>query len=1161
MRWCVHRCLEFLLAAVVLFRTNFAAPAAQRPNVVTIIADDIGYDIWDHADAVYPNLAALTNSGLVFRHAYANPVCSPTRACIMTGRYSHRTGVGAGVGEQNDFQLPLAEVTIPEVLDQNPQLGYEHATIGKWHLSNNKNGGTNGIVMAGFSHFAGMFSNQGFYDWMRTVSTRQTNETIETVSAVASDYSTSVMVDDALAWINARDTNTHWYVNLAFQAIHKPFHLPPAGLHTFDDRGYPTNSVLGQQLAALEAMDTEIGRLVSSLNLSNTTVIFIGDNGTTSLATQPPYDPNKTKHWVYQGGVHVPMFIAGAGVAGAGDSTDAIVNATDIFATVLELAGVDLGAGIEGPGGEPVTLDSVSLVPYMTNAAAACLRSFAYVEQAPDNHGRGPMHAARNPTGLKLIQQIKWLASPEYTEEFYDLRYDPLELTNLMPLSASDPLQTELAALRGELAEQNKFAAFRTPDPFVIATPNTGGWYTVSIEKDESGDTVWLTTNGVAPGAYGADSVQYTAPFQAPTGMLVQARAYRTTLFPSFAASNTVGGTAFAAYNDLSLAPGDSTNRITWYSLGDDGPLVDRQTGAGLAVELALSGSGVAHTNRGLPPASGTDAYTVFHGHVGTTGLVSYGSGTLTLAFSRLDTGLQHELVLFGNRGVADYTNRMTSVRLAGAEPGFRNESSPGVSVETTVATNDTSIVCNGDNTTNGFVARYTDVRAGADGAVELVVTPDAVKFYANALMVRGYGGAPARPAAPTLLAAPAVAARRVELQWRDNSNNETGFKLRRSADDGQTWSIVAEPAADQTSWADNGVRPNTSYRYKIKATASNAVNDSAYTVPLALTTPEETVTNVTARALWRYRKGTDEASVPVGYWRGRLCDDSLWPTGAAPFGYGDGPYGTTLSDMQANYSSVFLRHPFVLSADPARVAELRLWVLYDDGFLAWINAEEVARHNVPGTAGAFVAYDTQATGSVPNGTEWSNVYSGARMPALYPGTNVLAVQVFNVSLSNSSDLTLDAQLEMSLANLPEAEDPDDDTLPELWELAMYGSNLVGAYGCSDDPDLDGVNNLGEHIMGTHPTNHDSCFRLATSNEPGSIQVYLDTVDPTGVPGYDGLSRHYELEVRSGGLPEGDGHWLTVPGLSNIAGNGNTVVYTNAAPGSGSFYRARVWLE
>lgn len=164
--------------------------------------------------------------------------------------------------------------------------------------------------------------------------------------------------------------------------------------------------------------------------------------------------------------------------------------------------------------------------------------------------------------------------------------------------------------------------------------------------------------------------------------------------------------------------------------------------------------------------------------------------------------------------------------------------------------------------------------------------------------------------------------------------------------------------------------------------------------------------------AAWRYLPGLEEASTPISAWRERVFEDGSWDGGPAPFGYGDGPFGTDLSQldppMRENYSTLFLRREFQV-AQPDAVVELHATVDYDDGFLIWINGEEVARVNVAGSTGDPVTHDQFSAGGHESGTpeEFTLPNPGSYLVA---GTNVLAVQVFNTSIT-SSDLRLEIRL------------------------------------------------------------------------------------------------------------------------------------------------------
>ncbi|MBN1672820.1 MAG: lamin tail domain-containing protein [Kiritimatiellae bacterium] len=295
----------------------------------------------------------------------------------------------------------------------------------------------------------------------------------------------------------------------------------------------------------------------------------------------------------------------------------------------------------------------------------------------------------------------------------------------------------------------------------------------------------------------------------------------------------------------------------------------------------------------------------------------------------------------------------------------------------------------------------------------------------------------------------------------------------------------------------------------------------------------------------WRYMPGTAEASSPAAAWRGAEFSDSAWLSGAAPFGYGPLVYGTRVG-MAGKFTSLFLRKPFTLTR-PAQVSELRLNVDYDDGFIVWINGQEVARVNVQDGP---VAYDEVCSGYVTGSSaSWSAGISGGALPVL-GATNVLAVQLFNNSLS-SGDALFDAELAALEAQVDTLQDMDGDTLPDAWEAA----HVPDSSGQSD-ADGDGVSDYQEYVAGTNPTQGADWFGVNAAMSDGHVAVRFPTVAADG-PGYEGLTRHYALE-RCSGMNAWD--WAAVPGYEDIVGTGQTVTYSSA-DGVACMYRARVWLE
>lgn len=389
---------------------------AHAQNILLVIADDLGvgqlglYSGEPHPAT--PTLDQLARDGLLFRNAWANPFCSPTRALIHTGRYSFRTGVVNSVYRFGENGLDLKETTIAEVLAEH---GYACALFGKWHLGQYATqGGTLAPNLAGWHHFSGAISGgiPSYYEWPRVMNGTE---------ATCYDYATTANVNDLLAWVEAQQDQP-WFAVLAFNAPHTPYHAPPRALHTQNLDGLnPMVTPTPFVRAMIEAMDRELGRCLASLD-SNTTVIFIGDNGPPASSVSPDADQERYKGTVYQGGVHVPLIVRSPFVIRPGRVVNAIVHAVDLFATIAELGAATTDAGV----------DSVSLVPYLLSPSVRPLRSYVYVEVYSDPMPCGIVNVgcqrAVRDDRYKLITKLG--RTTRY--ELYDLWNDPNELNNLL---------------------------------------------------------------------------------------------------------------------------------------------------------------------------------------------------------------------------------------------------------------------------------------------------------------------------------------------------------------------------------------------------------------------------------------------------------------------------------------------------------------------------------------------------------------------------------------------------------------------------------------------------------------------------------------------------------------------------------------------------------
>lgn len=421
---------------------------AQR-NVVLIIADDLGKeycDIYpDHAPLTVklPNVKRLLERGIVFSNAWSNPVCSPTRAGILTGRYSFRTGVGDVVGGTNP-QLSLTENTIPKVLNIFSPNGIAKACIGKWHLTTSSPAGYSYPNTLGFDHYEGNLAGglgtsiTGYSNWAKI-----TNG----VSSTSTTYATTEVVNNSIAYISNLATSNPtkpFYLQMAFNAPHTPYHLPPNNLLQNNTLSGTATDVAANPKAYFqamtEAMDTEIGRffdyLISSGKWDNTDIIFIGDNGTENSVAQV----SPSKGTIYQGGISVPFIISGPDVVNPNRTSNAVVNTTDLFATILELFG-NMAWQSQIP---TTTVDSKSLLPIILDNVTT-IKPWAFTEIFKTTVNANDGKTIRN-DNYKLIKFTNG------NERFFNLTTNPNESNNLLTGSMSETDNTNYNYLCSEMA-------------------------------------------------------------------------------------------------------------------------------------------------------------------------------------------------------------------------------------------------------------------------------------------------------------------------------------------------------------------------------------------------------------------------------------------------------------------------------------------------------------------------------------------------------------------------------------------------------------------------------------------------------------------------------------------------------------------------------------
>ena len=449
-----------LFITILTTAVIFPGLAQAAANILLIIGDDMGvetlasYGLGENP----PTTAALdelARDGVRFTNVWSQPLCSPTRATIMTGRYGFRTGIGSPQGIVRpplpdipqkpawaSYETPPAvyggmgpgesavrpshglladEYTLPMAFNANQQLGYSTAAIGKWHLADAVNGWLDHPNLTGFDHFSGVMSGtpESYFAW---------NKVTDGDASGAVGYMPADKADDAIAWIEAQGENP-WFLWFAFNLPHIPLHLPPEEYWQDDHSDLDPKSVPEERSddyfsGMIEALDTQIGKLLAAMGprvRENTYVIFIGDNGTATGNVSAPFQARRAKNTIFQGGINVPLLVSGPGVA-RGATSDALINSTDLFATIMEMAGIDPEETVP----EDVTTDSVSFLSALANPDAPSEREWVYADVFTGGLDgvEDANYAIRN-SRYKLLRH-------RGSEEFYDLQADPYEQSNLL---------------------------------------------------------------------------------------------------------------------------------------------------------------------------------------------------------------------------------------------------------------------------------------------------------------------------------------------------------------------------------------------------------------------------------------------------------------------------------------------------------------------------------------------------------------------------------------------------------------------------------------------------------------------------------------------------------------------------------------------------------
>ena len=338
-------------------------PAARPPNVVLIVADDLGYaDVGFQGctDIPTPHIDSIAEGGVRFTNGYVScPVCSPTRAGLLTGRYQQRFGheynTGGTRGDFSGVGLPTDETTIADVLKA---AGYVTGAVGKWHLGRDAEFHPQA---RGFDEFLGFLTGaRSYFDHYsrKGAPLMRGREEIE-----EDDYLTDAFGREAAAFVERHHAKP-FFLYLPFNAVHTPMHATPKYVDRFEGiRNHRRRTYAGMT----SAMDDAVGRVLEALAkhglVENTLVFFFSDNGGPTRKNGSINAPlREGKGTMYEGGVRVPFAVRWPAKLPAGTTYDGPVISLDVLATAAAAAGSPLPA-------DHLT-DGVDLVPYVRGAGA-----------------------------------------------------------------------------------------------------------------------------------------------------------------------------------------------------------------------------------------------------------------------------------------------------------------------------------------------------------------------------------------------------------------------------------------------------------------------------------------------------------------------------------------------------------------------------------------------------------------------------------------------------------------------------------------------------------------------------------------------------------------------------------------------------------------------
>ena len=402
-------------------------PAAEKPNIVYFLVDDLGHTdvgFTGSKDMRTPHIDRLAKEGMVLDAYYVQPVCSPTRAALLTGRYATHTGVYTVVRPGAPWGLPLAERTLAQALRE---AGYTTAICGKWHLGEFQTAYL--PTRRGFDHQYGhMFGaldyfthiRDGKHDWYRDDKPLQ-----------EAGYSTHLVAQEACRLIRAQPADKPLFLYVPFNGVHAPHQVPDE--YT---KAYPNLTGVRQTMAGMiSAVDEAIGQIAAALEerglRKNTLLIFSSDNGGPAPNRVTMNTPLRAgKGTIYEGGIRVCAFATWPGKIPAGTTNREPMHAVDWYPTLLKLTGA--------PREQKLPLDGLDVWPMLTQGAKSPHDAILFAGTVPSRMAirMGDWKLLLNASERNAEDTADDGAKDSGSMELYNLAADISESRNL---AASEP--------------------------------------------------------------------------------------------------------------------------------------------------------------------------------------------------------------------------------------------------------------------------------------------------------------------------------------------------------------------------------------------------------------------------------------------------------------------------------------------------------------------------------------------------------------------------------------------------------------------------------------------------------------------------------------------------------------------------------------------------